>query len=504
MISYVLVLTIMAGVSAYLFVPVFHWIKYGFILYKNGEDEAVYLNYFFASKSVGIGRLAEYPVMLLHNIGLNGGLINLVFDSLSLIAIPLFTYKLLKCAFPRANWEVLLYSLILILFLPLPLSSQNPVVSHIINAVSNDGLLRNYFVWNHSPYPVYLRTPESQTSLAIFVLSLWLSMRYKSPLIVLLVLPFLYFFVSLYVATIFSVYYIALFVENRFSALGTTSAVAVSSLITLVLSGIGLYFLYVLKGDMVVATHLPVFGLSMLWMFLSFIACKWTFHSTKLTAANQRFIISLMTGTLVLYNTQIISGGIIQPQHFEFELCLVPGIIISVFVLSAFELWTRVQKVFIAALYTTCILSIGKYGMLDFGRINNKIRDFSILLEKSNIRKDLMTCPELVAINDIQMSTLVSGFYLNKGKPLISSAHYAFIEGESYYDNYIAFENFVKTQDDSSLSKMKPLTDQLDQCYNGLAENFLPLYVSRRGLVFKHHDSSKAIYEKQFKLYFIE
>src|SRR5688500_12083456 len=59
----------------------------GYLFYTNAFDEATYLSYDGARLTASLTHLAEYPVLVLHGLGLSGGFANLLFDLVCPVAL---------------------------------------------------------------------------------------------------------------------------------------------------------------------------------------------------------------------------------------------------------------------------------------------------------------------------------------------------------------------------------------------------------------------------------
>ena len=68
----------------------------GRLYYSNAFDEAYYLQYDFSLKNQRLSRPGQYLVTLAHEAGLSGGWINLVFDSVFVIAFLFLVRALFK------------------------------------------------------------------------------------------------------------------------------------------------------------------------------------------------------------------------------------------------------------------------------------------------------------------------------------------------------------------------------------------------------------------------
>lgn len=504
---YMLISTLFFGFLAILLPPVIQWLKYGFVFYQNGMDEAIYLNYYFASQKASLIKVSLYCVVFLHKFGFSGGVINYILDSLSLLFISLFTYKILKQLFPKVNIEHIIFSLLVILFLPFVFTTQNPIISFVNHLIYDSTILSKYFVWNHSSSLTYLRTPESQISLTLFVATFWFSLRFNKPYIIVFALPFMYFFVSIYISIIFLVYFSSIYIEKIFGSKKLIKNVLFASFIAFFLTGIGLSLTYLfLKDEWKVPTHLPVFGISMLWLAVMLLLCKLVFNKTKISINSRRFILSVIYGTIIVYNTQIISGYFVQPQHFEHEIILLPGIFFTLYFLHSIKEKSRLKTLFNQLVYFVILIFICKVGVSSYqSNINGRnIVLFSQLLNRTNIKEELSSFPEKVAVNDAVLSNFISGFYLNKSKLLISSSANVFLKKDSVYVNFLSFKKYIDKQDTATIRSYKYLIDGLENGYHNSDLSFMPIFNFRRGPIIKKYSVPKEIPNIDYNLFILE
>jgi hypothetical protein len=154
----------------------------GYLFYVNAFDEPTYLSYDGAMMTRSPTHAAEYLIVGLHNLGVSGGYINLLFDLIFPVLIVTFLRRIaLLVGFSAL--ESIVYPF-LIVALPVLFGYSNPYYATLFN--------RNYASWTLSwitlpqaYYPPFFRTPEPQSSLLLLAIATYAALKRQSYLIAL-------------------------------------------------------------------------------------------------------------------------------------------------------------------------------------------------------------------------------------------------------------------------------------------------------------------------------
>ena len=270
--------------------PIWQFIQCGHIFYTNALDEGSYLQYDYAKLVSEVARGTrgiQWLVPRLHEVGLSGGLINLLFD---LICFPLTCCLLCRrLGYMRALNTISLVTLF---------TTINPLVDLLYRQVSASSLLP-WVTLPFSPDHPLLRSPEPQFTYALAAIWPYLA------------LPIAYPFVGLPAICGCVAYPLR---RKRF-------ALMLGVLATFLIAVIGSTFLLnpILSGY-AAFSRAPLLSLSALVAFLLFLTIR-----ARISRDEHSLLISLIVGLLTAQNQQIVTGFLIQPsnieQYFGVPLC---------------------------------------------------------------------------------------------------------------------------------------------------------------------------------------
>ncbi len=360
--------------------------------YTNGWDEASYLQYDYAKHILeisGPGRMAEWVVVWLHDLGFSGGKINFLFDITTTLIILFLGPRLLVLA--GLTIEQSRINTVIILGIPIFFSNANPAIELLQSANTNSNLIK-YFSAPFINDPLWLRTPEPQLSIITLMILSYLSIKTQKGYLLLLITPFLYPFISIPVAFIL--------VATLISKLrpSFTNLAALSSAILISLS-LFFYRQFLIPYDVtgyIIPTHLPLVGLCAVTAAILFLLSK----------NRSPLLLLLFISTWLVLNFQILSGFTIQPNNFEQYWSIVA---VALIVTLGFQ----TQKAF----PIISILLIFYWGFLNFRQNQNltqKVELTDAILEEIKLNS------AAVAVNDIYVSTRLDMLY-PKQKPLLFS-----------------------------------------------------------------------------------
>lgn len=189
--------------TAYLIRPVYSYCHRNYFAYVNAWDEETYLSYQSAVNSMRKPGyfFASTLVFLMHEVGISGGVQNLLLDVIVPLAILILTVAALS-QYGIGKTKAIFYSLILV-FGSVLFNRANPAINsivsrdlpHLVSALEN--------------YPSILRSPNPQVSYFLIVICVFLAVKRKSDLLLWIPLPFMYWSVAIpYAFTImaYSVY----------------------------------------------------------------------------------------------------------------------------------------------------------------------------------------------------------------------------------------------------------------------------------------------------------
>ena len=167
----------------------------GLVYYVNGHDECNYLQYWYSILNQSVAwRPGQALVTWLHEVGVSGGKINLLFD---LLFPPIFLLLLAKVlresGFICERAEI---GALIILLFPIMISPLNPVLMEFRNIWMEVAA----YVWMTIPEGAqlgWLRSPEPQVSYLVLLVATFFAVRLRSVFPVFFSIPLLYSFLGL-------------------------------------------------------------------------------------------------------------------------------------------------------------------------------------------------------------------------------------------------------------------------------------------------------------------
>lgn len=194
------------------------YVTRGYLLYTNGWDEEHYLSYQAATALADVpGYWSANLVVLLHRLGIGGGVQNLLFDAV----VPLAVFLLIAAALRRVDvprpWARLYAALFL--FGTLFFNQANPWVEWL-NARGLPGLVSAV-----ARFPPVMRSPNPQLGFLLAALGVWLYVRYRRWWLLLVPVPPMYWAVG--VPYVYGVVSAALYAWRRPRRLAATLALGV-------------------------------------------------------------------------------------------------------------------------------------------------------------------------------------------------------------------------------------------------------------------------------------
>ncbi|NER93869.1 MAG: hypothetical protein F6J86_08520 [Symploca sp. SIO1B1] len=211
-------------------IPILYKLVYAdYFAYSNAWDEPTYLSYqgaLAAKDSLGY-YLSSHICLILHNLGIAGGLQNLLFD----VAIPVALFLIARNCLTKINKQLNIkesqfYALI-ILFGSVFFNRSNSLIDNLIQQdIPN-------LVSGMENYPSILRTPQPQVSYLLVFVFIQIFLRYKYLFFLYIPIPFLYWSVA--IPYIFIVVSYSLYSWTRSSKLWVY--VLINIITTLVLGG---------------------------------------------------------------------------------------------------------------------------------------------------------------------------------------------------------------------------------------------------------------------------
>jgi hypothetical protein len=484
------------------------FIEYGHFFYINGHDEADYLSYEFSLRVQGLKKLSLYIVPYLHEHGFSGGGINFLFDFISLTVIGLIIPALIKIFYPDVSVKDRYIASFIICLTPFLLIASR---AFLLNLLNNFPIYKwiYYFVDGRGTnYPIYLRTPESQFSLVLGIVFLWGFIKAGKTRWIILCTPFMYYFVGVLWFAIVFIYSLAVFIAQKKFEQQILKPVMLSALIFLIFLGAAqavIFPLLNLGRRSALISHEPVFGFS--FIVLLFLYTVFLFNRKKLNIDNEiyLFLSSIVAAVIVVYNSNVISGFVLQPQHFEFQVNILVGVFVSIFYLSITEHITKRKKSAFIVIYMFLIFSL---------IINTTRSDYITFKKQSEMLQSLKALPgfeealrsedKRVAINDIVLSSNISGFYLPKGRALATARESIFRADQNTYNDFVALKKCIKKDDLYVQERMEPILREFEKMFEHKFQNFLPLYMVRRPMVkYSYNNEPVEIDCNKFNLFIV-
>ena len=397
----------------------------GPIFYTTNVDEASHLAFWYANYIIeDSGRLRESSrlVRTLHQLGISGGYINLLFDTLVSVLIVASVTRLWR-RLGRSAESSRLASLVLFTS-PLFFSPFNPLVSWI-NDIRLETSLAAWLSMPNNPELALLRSPEPQLTWGIIaILCAFLSRPFILTGALLVASPLLYPFVRVPI------------VFTALALLGKRYVGIVwSALLLFILLGVGTLIFssaYVEPSlrQFFVFSRLPVIPLSgvLALALLTFIKRSLPSHLTTLSTA-------LVTSIWALENVQLVSGWLVTPVNYEqYWGTLVLGFLTTCAVIyrsATPKLWLYVSlAVFFA--HTSAIFN---HNLSVFGRLESPQNTLDVA--KDN--------PTQLACSDIYLATYLDLAFPHKEPTALSWTRTLSTGTTSEYLSYECVKNAIKS-----------------------------------------------------------
>lgn len=444
---------------AFFAAPILQLISNESLLYLNGDDEYSYLNFEFAKNTLGATRISNGVVILGHNLGFGGGAINLILDLFSVISISIIIFYTLDKLINDVPINKKIFSLLMIMGLPLAFGGSNPLQWHLVEFINNTDFLAYFIVTSNSIYPSMLRSPESQLSLVVISLFSLIILTKRWGLLLIILIPFCYFFVGIYFATVLTIYYTLLLIEKF---LGKVDGIVLVIACGVLFAGIsfalwlGVYFF--LDNNMVLHSHDPVFGVNLLCMLGLIFILNFIYDWNSLNQEIKKLVVALCVGSIMIYNFNVLNGLVLQPQHFELEVPIAIGLVVVLYYLYAVP-----RKPLIVAVFNNSLVLIVFLASLSFASksIKSNMELYSRvdkLMSNPDFIDSILNNPKGTFINDPYLSSKISGLMYPEQKMLLSSVEPAFIGNDDYYHALVNLR--------VNLKRLRP--DDYSDFYNSL------------------------------------
>lgn len=285
----------------------------GYLFYTTAFDEPTYLSYDGAAGSRSMTRLASYTIVALHEIGMSGGYINLVFDIVFPITTVIFLARLGRLL-GFSHFESISYALFVLSF-SVCFGYSNPYYSIVFNKYLNSSILY-WITLPQAYYPAMFRTPEPQLSLCVAAAISYLSFRIRSYILALAVVPLLYPFVSIPYA--FFILSLLFYQRSERILMSPRIRAVICSLSAFALIAVGLwtYYRLFITGSITEGflpqSHLPLLSGSGMVAIMIFLLARRNLDRHYRVPA-----LFLALAPFVGTNTQIVSGFLDVPNSFE-------------------------------------------------------------------------------------------------------------------------------------------------------------------------------------------
>jgi hypothetical protein len=436
---------VLVGLIAF---PCYQFFKTGgYLFWSNGMDEAVHLSFSYATYVIdnsGRERYSSYLVTFLHELGLSGGYINVVFD----ITCSLLTLIFIKRIFltfgyskPQARSGALLCFL-----LPLLFTRFNPIVS-LFTTLHFDPEIMRWIVMPWNPETPFIRTPEPQVSWVILsgITSVCAGTR-ALPWALLAVSPLVYPFVRLPVIFVA----LALLGNTRNLAPRELALRLVGSFLAISLAMVVFLSLGtdVSLTRFFVFSHLPLIPFSGVVGLILYLIIH-----EHVPATTRAVLAALVTSTWAVANTQLISGYLVTPVNFEnYWGVAVLGLVMAVGILHRSDDhrgWVGLAMFLCAAFCT------GAFAFNDavFKRLDRPREALPLLAEAS----------PRVACNDLYLTTYLDLVHPRQQPTAFSWSRTLNLSSEENYTTYLCDKRRLLSEFPSIGPLFAPLFERLDE-----------------------------------------
>ncbi len=324
----------------------------GYLFYTNAFDESTYLSYDGALLTRSLTHAAEYLVVALHKLGVSGGYTNLLFDVISpVVTVILLRHLATKLGF--STLESVVYPFVVVA-LPVAFGYSNPYYSRLFDFNYNSSGL-SWVTLPQAYYPPFFRTPEPQLSLAVVALATTVAIRWRSYLVALAIVPFIYPFVG--IPYMFIV--LGLMVHDRLATrVGNgarrTALSALAGYLAIAGTVFTFYVLFVRRttlADFLPPTHLPLLsGTGLVAIAIYLLVRSRLEHRLRVPA-----LLFALAPTAAA-NTQLIAGFLQAPHNLEQNFGVIALAVVIVLALhtSGGRAWVAVAAAGVAC----CLLGV--------------------------------------------------------------------------------------------------------------------------------------------------
>jgi len=366
--KYIILIFVVFSYLSYVIPLVYSYFNSINFIYVNAWDEETYLSYQGALGAMKVPGhwFSSSLVYVLQNVGFSGANINLIFDCF-FVPILFFglVYTIGRCDidFYRA-----LFFSVLIIFSPILFNFGNPLISAFFKREYG------FFGFGFEPYQSILRTPEPQMSIVLVVLASAFYAKTKKISGLLVVLPFLYFYVAVvYAYALIAAYFIRL--PGFYKGGHKIARIVLACLISYFLISIGFsvfdYMFYsknlfiVGSANLYIKTHIPVVPVA--GVFCSLLLVVQLLLSKRIPniqSGVNELQLFLVLSIFFVSNIHVFSGVMLSYKNYmDYGVGFMGGVSLIVFLQ-----FLLVNRVFVGVLVATlfgCMilcLTLGAYG----------------------------------------------------------------------------------------------------------------------------------------------
>lgn len=434
------------------------WSGYPAIFYSNALDEGSYLQYDQSQfVSTHMVRPSQYIVTAMHELGISGGLINVVFDIFSPVVLwALTAYCVTFVGYSHRKAAVVSLAIILspVLFVRI-----NPIMDYLFTIVA-EGTLISWVTTPAAFFAPIVRTPEPQSTYILIAAALALSLRFRTFIPAFVVFPILYSFVALpYAFGLTSIF----FATRPFSR-NLHPAILAGGTAAFLSAALAIYFNYFM-GDyakhLALESRLPLFSITGTVTLLLYFAAR-----SELSADARRIWMLLALTPWFAANHQIFSGFLAQPSNCESYVGAPIAGAMAVLLCAKHTFKLQFLMSGLAAMYVLSGIWWTRDNIASFGNLGTS----------DPLMQSLRINSEAVAVPDPLLATRLNLVYA-KQKPTALSVNrvYIGVTSESL-DRYVCSKQSIAAQ--SAATEFSGILVFLDSAYRDDFED--PLLNLRR------------------------
>lgn len=432
----------------------------GYLFYANGIDESSYLQFDYSNivaKLSGPSRPGQYLVSFLHNIGLSGGWINFLCDMLFVpLCFLLLRNALLKIASLKlqANFVAFTTLTAAVFF-----SNFNFIFNNIYDIISGSKL-SSFVVTPTVAFPLWIRSPEPQFSLALLLVALNIALHLKRFLPVYVALPFTYPFVGVPAGLIT----LSLNIEKKIRSLGISMLLAFIAVSFLLLVEYRLFMADEAKA-FTTPSIVPIISLTGLLAFLLFLLLR-----NKLEEQSKLCLLGAISLWLCV-NTQLISGWFIQPCNYEqYFGPLVLGYTLAVALSKSGSSMVRNLTVFFLSALFLC------FSISDFLE-SKRVTDPVVLTPE--LLSQLRTDPNQIAVSDIKLASWMNLILPQQHPTLLAITQAYGPIARQTYGNYQCVRSII-SRDPELSPRFENVFNTLDAIYKWNNQDYFANHLGRK------------------------